>query len=331
MKISLRKLLAVATPALAATVLLAPMAASASSPSPSAPAGHIGGIVPVHGSAKTGSLGSGSNLSYHKGPVMNSNTVYAIYWDPSGFTMPSTYQSLINGFFTNVQAAGQATSKTNVYAIDTQYYDSTNGMIGYSWNFGGSLLDTNAFPSNGCSDSATPNYCLSDAQIQTEIQTDLQATGWTGGTPSASATSMFMMFTPQGVGSCSGSSCAFTQYCAYHGYFTSSTGGTVYYSNMPYTATDLSACGSGQYPNGDPAADSEINVLSHEQNETITDEHLNAWYDRRGYEIGDKCAWNFGTTLGNNGYGDYNQVINTHDYYVQQEWSNASSACALHM
>ena len=30
--------------------------------------------------------------------------------------------------------------------------------------------------------------------------------------------------------------------------------------------------------------------------ETATDPDLNAWYDRRGYENADKCAWTFGTT-----------------------------------
>lgn len=333
MHISARRLLVAAVSTLAAAALVAPVAAHAAPPSPTAPAGHIGGLVPVHGAANGGKpsggggTSSGSNMSYHNGPVMHANTVYAIYWDPVGAMSPN-YQPLINGFFTNVAAAGATQSKSNVYAINTQYYDYTKVKIGYSWTFGGYLVDRNPLPASGCSDSVTPNNCLSDAQIQSEIVADLSSSGWSNGAPAVSGTSMVMMFTPPGEGSCSGSSCAFTQYCAYHGYFSSATG-TVYYSNMPYTGTDLSACGSGQYPNSDPAADSEINVLSHEQNETITDENLNAWYDRRGYEIGDKCAWNFGTTLGSTAYGKYNQLIGSGQYYLQQEWSNQNSACAL--
>jgi hypothetical protein len=96
---------------------------------------------------------------------------------------------------------------------------------------------------------------------------------------------------------------------------------------MPYTGYSLTACGSGQYPINDPAADSTVNVTSHEANETITDALGNAWYDRIGYETGDKCAWNFGGALGSNGSGQYNQVINGHDYYMQGEWSNHSSGC----
>jgi hypothetical protein len=143
---------------------------------------------------------------------------------------------------------------------------------------------------------------------------------------------MFMLLTGPGIGSCTDSTsseCAFSYYCAYHGSFTAG-GSTYIYANMPYAGIDLSACGSGQSPNGDPAADSEINVLSHEHNEAITDPQLNAWYDRRGSEIGDKCAWNFGTATGTSG-SEYNQTINGHSYYLQQEWSNKVAGCALHL
>ena len=86
------------------------------------------------------------------------------------------------------------------------------------------------------------------------------------------------------------------------------------------------ACDAGYYPNGQSTeADPTINVVSHEHRESINDPLGNAWYDRRGYEGSDKCAWNFGTLT-----GDYNQTINGHHYALQQEWSNASSGCALH-
>jgi len=105
------------------------------------------------------------------------------------------------------------------------------------------------------------------------------------------------MFTAKGVGSCySSSSCAFSQYCAYHSNFNSTAGNTLCV-NMPYGETVPAACDSGNKPNSNDA-DATINVTSHEHSETITDALGNAWYDRRGYENGDKCAWNFGTQLG---------------------------------
>ena len=37
-------------------------------------------------------------------------------------------------------------------------------------------------------------------------------------------------------------------------------------------------------------------VIAHELVEAVSDPQLNAWYDRRGYENADKCAWTFGST-----------------------------------
>jgi hypothetical protein len=97
---------------------------------------------------------------------------------------------------------------------------------------------------------------------------------------------------------------------------------------MPYAAYVPSACSAGESPNRNDA-DATINVTSHEHNETITDPLGSAWYDRTGYENGDKCAWNFGTPLGGGTGAEYNQVIGSGHYYLQQEWSNHSSGCVL--
>ncbi len=310
--------------AFAGLLLAAPVSAAspADPPSPSNPAGKILGVVPTHGQASK-NAGSGGNLVYHNGPVMHTNKVYAIYWVPSGYYVSGTYESLINRFYTDVAAANGQT--TNVYYSDTQYYDNANGKITYSSSLGGSVVDTNAFPASGCNATYTSGVtvCLTDAQLQAEIQKEITANGWT-----ANSSTEFFMFTAKGVGSCAGSSCAFTQYCAYHSYFSSGSN-VVLYANMPYTGTNLSACGVTTSPNNDFDADSTINVASHEHNETITDEQGSAWYDRRGYENGDKCAWNFGSYIGSNAYGSYNQLINADPYVLQQEWSNQTSHCVL--
>jgi hypothetical protein len=291
--------------------------AAASAPTPANPTGRILGVVPAHNQAHFG--GSGPNLSYHGGPVMHSNTTFAIYWVPAGYSVSSGYESLVNGFLQNVAADSGKVS--NVYFSDTQYYDGA-GSIAYSSSFGGSYVDTNPLPANGCSDSYTA-VCVSDSQLQAEIAGDIAAAGW-----SADSSKVFFLFTAKGIGSCYASgSCAFSQYCAYHSSF-SSVGSSVIYANMPYADTVPAACDAGQHPNNDDA-DATINVTSHEHNESITDWQGNAWYDRRGNEDGDKCAWNFGSALGSTGAGLFNQVIGTGKYYLQQEWSNHSSGCVL--
>jgi len=305
----------------AAVALVACAAAFGDQPSPQDPAGRSGdilGIVPVHSQAGH-SGGAGGNLSYHGGPVMHTNATYAIYWLPPGYSLSSNYEGLINQFLTDVAADSSKTS--NVYDSDTQYYDGTNGNILYSSAFVQGIVDTSPFPANGCSDSYT-SVCLTDGQLQAEIGNVISANGL----PHGSGT-IYFMFTPRNVGSCFGTSCAYSSFCAYHSHFGSGSTLTLY-ANMPYAAWVPGACGSGQSPNGDDA-DSTINVASHEHNETITDLLGNAWYDRRGFEDGDKCAWNFGSSIGSTSTGKYNQLINGHTYYLQQEWSNRSTGCVL--
>jgi len=277
-----------------------------------------------HDPANEASAGarSGGNLTYHNGPVMHTNTTYAIYWQPAGYNMSADYQSVINGFFQNVAADSGKTS--NVYYSTAQYYDNANGNITYNSTFGGSYVDTSAFPAGGCSDSVTQtSICISDAQIQAEIQKVMTAKGWTGG-----MNKLYFVFTPSGVGSCySSSSCAFSQYCAYHSHIGSGTG-AILYANQPYVMTVSAACDTGVHPNGSDA-DGTISVVSHEHAEAITDAMGSAWYDRTGYENGDKCAWTFGTALGSTSSGQYNQVIGNGKYYLQREWSNATSSCVL--
>jgi hypothetical protein len=302
--------------AVAAIALVAIAGVALADNGPSPRSGRTLGMVPaLH--AAGGSLGSG-NLQYHGGPVEHANTVYAIYWVPSGYTVSSGYESLINRFFTDVGADSGKT--TNVYWSDTQYSDGS-GKISYSSSLGGSYVDTSPLPSSGCRDSYTA-VCLSDAQLQAEIQKDISAAGWT-----PSPTKEFFLFTAKGIGSCSGSSCAFSQYCAYHSWIGSGSS-VVLYANMPYADTVPAACDAGNHPNGNDA-DATINVTSHEHNETITDEQGNAWYDRRGYENGDKCAWKFGTQLGGTSGSYYNQSINGNPYELQMEYSNKSSSCVL--
>jgi hypothetical protein len=284
--------------------------------SPSVPARHTGGYVPAHGSVVTPAA-PGQNLTYHGGPVMRVNKTYAIYWQPSGYSFSANYKTLINRYFSDVAAASGATS--NVYSVETQYYDTT-GPIAYSSSFGGSVTDTTPFPANGYPSCGGPSKCLSDGQLQSEIQSVIAKQGWT-----KNLTTQFFLFTPNNVGSCdSPGSCTYTVFCAYHGYGS----GNLIYANQPYAAYS-SGCRTGQRPNGD-AADDTINVTSHEHREAINDERLNAWYnDATGAEGSDQCAWSFGASLGGGPGAQYNQIINGNHYYLQQEWSNDGSTCLL--
>jgi len=309
----------------AAFFVLGAGVASADPPSPANPAGRdigIYGVVPTVQAAHNGAGhgGGGSNLTYHGGKVLRTNRTVAIYWQPAGWTMASGYSSTISQYFADVAAASGGTG--NVYSVETQYYDGT-GSIAYSSSFGGSVVDTNPYPASGCSDTVSQtSNCLSDSQIKSELQR-LYGTGALG---AADANTTYFLFTAKNVGSCYASGeCAFSYYCAYHSNV-SLGGTTVQYANQPYADTVPADCDAGYHPNGaSTEADATINVTSHEHRESINDPLGNAWYDRRGSEGSDKCAWNFGSIS-----AGYNQTINGHHYALQQEWSNALSGCALH-
>jgi hypothetical protein len=254
------------------------------------------------------------NVTYHGGPVMHTSTTYAIFWLPAGYSFEpygsdANYESLIERYFRDV-------GNTTFYNILTQYYDSSGKPLNSSI-LGGVYLDTNPYPTGDAT-----IFPITDSQLQAEIAQDLQVTGWRPG-----PTTEFFVFTGYDVQSCSDSTyqyCAFSTYCAYHSSFTLN-GQTVIYANMP-DPSDI--CTVPDAPDGDPLADAAINALSHEHFESVSDPEPGvnpAWIDADGQEIGDKCAYNYGTIRTDGS----NITLNGHEYLVQQEWSNAISGCAL--
>jgi len=269
---------------------------------------------PWIGGAFKATFGSGQ-LRNHGGSTMTTNATYAIYWQPSNWQQqfPSGYATLIDQYFGDVAADSGKTS--NVYYTATQY-----SGIQYKSTFSGSAVDSDPLPASGCTDTAA-SVCVSDAQLQTEVSHFVSASHL----PQNSTTEYFVFFAP-GVGSCLGSAgCAFTDYCAYHSSVGTGSGALIY-ANQPFVE-NVSGCDAGHHPNTLPG-DAALNVVSHEHNESITDEFGNAWYDIRGYEDGDKCAWSWGSWLGGSGSTVYNQVIAGHHYALQLEYSNADRGCA---
>jgi hypothetical protein len=301
--------------------------------------------APPNDNCPTGQTPAQCNLAYHQGPVMRTNKVYAIYWIPSGYTVSAQYTSVIDRYFTDVAAASGTAD--NVYSVGTQFSD-TSGAIADQSTFGGSLVDTDAFPAhssasdplNACQGADDADAaCLSDPQLQAEIQNVIQAQGWP-----ENATTMYFLMTPQNVGSClddpvlgvvcsNGSNVGF---CAYHSSFADTgTGQPVIYANEPYDldsnffGVPVCSGATGQGSPNDAAADATINTISHEHNEAITDPFGTGWWnDGSGQENGDNCAWVFGTPQGSSGGEPYNQTINGDRYSLQEEWSNDNSGCA---
>lgn len=265
-------------------------------------------------------------LTYQGGPIMTGENLYAIFWIPatlqngSATGLSTKYQTVAKQFLADYPDHGIANNST-------QYYSTTSGKKYFVGKGGlaGAYVDTNPYPASGCADSVTPGNCITDAQLQTEIANVMALKGWTGG-----LNKMFIVFTSTGEGSCfdnTSTSCAYTQYCAYHGYFGSTTSPTIY-ANQPYADPNYcyASLNGQKAPSGDIPSDANVNVTSHEITEANTDPELNAWWDTaNGYEIGDLCAWIFGV----NGWDGAlaNQMWNGHFYDLQTEYDNHAAAC----
>ena len=268
-------------------------------------------------------------VKYHGGPVMPSNTNYALYWDPAGGPeYPAGYESGLNRYFTDL--AHDSGGDQNTDSVLTQYKDKAGEFANYDSHFGGALIDTDPYPANGC--SAAP-VCFTDEQLRAEITKYVEAHELP-----MDLQHEYFMLTPPGVESCfeaAGDECSagteHDTYCAYHSYMPVATA-VIVYANDPYV--DETNCDYGEeYPN-DNASDATIGGgLAHEHSESVTDPELNAWYDSKGEEVADKCrtfnaATEYGEPLGKAPDGsNYNQVIDGDLYYYQQMWSNEAGGC----
>ena len=255
-----------------------------------------------HAQAQPAVSGSG-DLVQHGGAVQHAPRTYAVFWGSSWQAAGGALNSsgaIVDAYFRDV-------GSTSFENILTQYSDS-GGRVNNSQSYGGYWIDGSTPPSDSsCSGSAT----IQDASIQAEVNHAIAMNGW----PSDTANAIYYVYTPDGYYVNNGSgSCSEQQFCAYHGYSTSSLA----YAAMPYPIA-LNGCGVPSYPNGNAQGDSLVSVTSHEQAEAITDPQLNAWYDGAGYEIGDKCAWDFSQ--------GYTSLNNGGTFEIQTEYSNASHSC----
>ena len=270
-----------------------------------------------------GGGGSTSNgISYHGGPVLQAETkVVAVYWGTGGAPGGAIFNggptpgtkgtgdqdgSLVGFFLRNL-------GPSSYFNINTTYTNGSGVHIANKVTYVG-------FWANASTPPASPTDADMLAMLQSGFGTAITYDSQT----------LYLIMTPSGVNLGGGFG---TQYCAYH-YHGSTSAGTVLYAAMPYNQQYPGICTNGTAaPNGDAGADAEVNTLAHEIEETTTDLMGNAWFDVRGYENADKCAWTWGSTS-NNGTGVYNitlgnSTVGFKQFLVQQNWVNASGGyCA---
>jgi hypothetical protein len=313
-----------------------------------------------------------SRLSSHGGPVLHSSAPYLVFWTPAGESIPASSEALMERFFTDV--AADSGKSSNVFGVLRQYYDGA-GFADYRQTFNPArqvIVDTHAYPpldSGACPDVGGPYpTCITDWQIQSELERLITADGLpTAGSWSASElradAPIYFVVLPADVNVCLlfGTACTDNRPCAYHTRFADRHNQYVLYAPMPLqplrngsllypnhkSVCQLDATTALQSPSGDLNADVVINLLSHEDAETITDpiDQTSGWFNTSTHqEVGDQCertaAFDPAKGANPNAYlptlggsepaGTLStQLINGHPYYLQSEWSNGNGNCEM--
>jgi hypothetical protein len=250
--------------------------------------------------------------------------IYNIFWLPANqhFETAATaasdtaYENLMNRFAGDIGG--------NPYYNMLTQYPGSNGTPANAVTFGGSRVDTTAYPHAGT--AADP---LQDADVRAAVDRAITAQTWT-----ADLNHIFFVYTARNIQECfSATSCTpgvptgagGGNFCAYHTFFGTATARRIYAFQPQVCPTRA----PNPSPNGDREADSQIEVVSHELFEAVTDPLLNAWQGTGGVsaENGDLCNGQNGVT---NASGA-NVYLNNNPYTVQIDWSNAVHGCVTDM
>ncbi len=251
--------------------------------------------------AKTQGAKPQSSMVYHGGPVMagGPNVYYIWYGNWSGNTATTVLTDL-----------AKSIGGSPYFNINTTYYNASGTHVSNSVHYAGSTTDNY---SQGTS--------LSDAQIQSVVSSAISS-----GRLPADTNGVYFVLTSRDVTASSGFC---TQYCGWH------THGTIGGSDIKYSFVgNPDRCPSSceaqtTSPNGNAGADGMASIIAHELEEATTDPDLNAWYDTRGQENADKCAWTFGATYTTADGGTANMRLGSRDFLIQQNWVAGRNLCAL--
>jgi hypothetical protein len=243
-----------------------------------------------------------NGISYHGGPLIlgTTNVYYIWYGNWSGNSATTILANLAHSI-----------GGSPYFNINTTYDNGSNTFVSNSVN---------------CAASTTDNYSqgttLSDAAVQAVVTSAI-----TSGRLPKDTNGVYFVLTSADVAESSGFC---TQYCGWHTHGTIS-GSDIKYSFVGNGDRCPSACqAQSTSPNNNAGADGMASVIAHELEEAVTDPDLNAWFDSRGQENADKCAWTFGATYTAPNGSKATMVLGGMNYLIQQNWVNNSGGfCAL--
>jgi hypothetical protein len=256
--------------------------ATAAGPPPGIAAGPAFGFVPSQNANHAGHQGRSFPLQWHGGVVQHSTTVVPVFWG-SSTAFGGDKVTGLDYLYSHIGGSGYA--HTN-----SEYTDGGGNVNTATITKGTDLTDP----------TATPSGAPSTTQVLAAVARA------TGNNPIAGA--YYPVYSDKPRGSAG--------YCAWH------SSGTIngiqvqfgFFFNLDGDpGCDPGAPTSTGHSQGLSAL---ANVSGHELSEMLTDPQLNAWYDQKGAENADKCAWTFDGLV----------TIGTQTWKIQGNWSNAAAA-----
>jgi hypothetical protein len=267
-----------------------------------APTGKGWGERQVHSQASKARPRPGNGITYHGGPIMTGTKHVYYIWYGNWSGNSATW--ILTDFANSIGGSPY-------FNINTTYTNSTGGRVENVVTYAGSTTD-----------NYSQGTAFGDAGVQAVVSSAISS-----GRLPKDTNGVYFVLTSQDVNETSGFC---TQYCGWHTHG-SISGSDIKFSFVGNPARCPSACeAQSTSPNGNAGADGMASIVAHELEETATDPDLNAWYDSRGAENADKCAWTFGTESTASNGSKYNVTLGSRQYLIQQNWVNASGGyCAM--
>ncbi len=224
------------------------------------------------------------DLNYHGGPVMHGMLVEPIFWGPSWANA-----TFVGDKVTGLQTFYSGIASSTYAATTGEYSDSTGPVNTAAVTLGGSVFEYSTAANGSRTSAILARACTA--------------------VPNPVSNGYYPVYVDTRRGH--------ANYCAWHSAGTCRNGVTIQFAFF-FNVDGDPGCdpqdASGLHSQGLAAL---ANVSGHELSETLTDRHLNAWYDSNGQENADKCAWSFGTPL--------LTFPNGSEWKIQGNWSNRAA------
>lgn len=244
-------------------------------------------------------------INYHSGAPVMLGQVHAYYiW--YGNWQGNSATTILTDFMNNLGGSAH-------WGINTSYYQIINNVKSYV---------SNSLTLAGQTSVAYPyGTTLSDAQIQSVVADAINSQALP-----KDASGVYFVLTSADVTASSGFC---SSYCGWHSWATIG-GADIKYSFVGNADRCLSSCAAYPTgPNGNAGADAMASIIAHEAEEAVTDPKLNAWYDNKGYENADKCAWTFGTVYNAANGAKANIHLGNRDFLIQRNHNATTQACSM--